>query len=241
MNEPLFAAGAEWISPGYDDEIFADGGASDGARVSPVSRWFADPPATDGRKVIITDTDHYAPGHGDALWAWKSFLRGHHPILMDFGLIGGVDSVHPIRRRGATVRVLRTGALRDGRHAAAIAERMNLIAMEPRGDLSSTGLRAGQPRRGVPRPRAGRRRSALHGQVAAGRPTPRSGSTSPAARRFTGGLDRPQRHGHKFQRATRGTRPGRPVLEQDRALTAADRGTPARQARDTAGPANAAQ
>ncbi|HYY79293.1 MAG TPA: hypothetical protein VFD04_08930, partial [Actinomycetes bacterium] len=27
----------------------------------------------------------------DPLWAWKSFLRGHNPILMDFGLIGGVD------------------------------------------------------------------------------------------------------------------------------------------------------
>jgi hypothetical protein len=26
----------------------------------------------------------------DALWAWKSFLRGHHPILTDMGLIGGV-------------------------------------------------------------------------------------------------------------------------------------------------------
>ena len=25
---------------------------------SPPSRWFDNPPATDGRKVIITDTDH---------------------------------------------------------------------------------------------------------------------------------------------------------------------------------------
>jgi len=30
-------------------------------------------------------------GRGEALWAWKSFLRGHHPVLMDFGLIGGVN------------------------------------------------------------------------------------------------------------------------------------------------------
>ena len=42
--------------------------------------------------MIVTDTDHYAPGQGDALWAWKSFLRGHHPILMDFGLLGGFES-----------------------------------------------------------------------------------------------------------------------------------------------------
>ena len=64
---------------------------------SPPSRWFADPPAADGRKVIISDTDHYAPGRGDALWAWKSFLRGHHPILMDFGLIGGLTAARPER------------------------------------------------------------------------------------------------------------------------------------------------
>ena len=58
---------------------------------SPPSHWFADPPIADGGKVIIADTDHFAPGGGDALWAWKSFLRGHHPILMDFGLIAGVE------------------------------------------------------------------------------------------------------------------------------------------------------
>jgi len=62
---------------------------------SPPSRWLDNPPASAGRKVIITDTDHYAPGQGDALWAWKSFLRGHHPILMDFGLIGGVNPPDP--------------------------------------------------------------------------------------------------------------------------------------------------
>ena len=44
---------------------------------------------------MITDTDHYAPGKGDGLWAWKSFLRGHHPILMDFGLIDGLNPPAP--------------------------------------------------------------------------------------------------------------------------------------------------
>ena len=62
---------------------------------SPASHWFDYPPAGDGRKVIITDTDHYAPGKGDALWAWKSFLRGHNPILMDFGITGGVNPPDP--------------------------------------------------------------------------------------------------------------------------------------------------
>ncbi len=94
VNEVLFNSPADWISPGYDDEIFADGGHPN-APGGPASRWFDNPPASDGRKVIITDTDHYAPGKGDALWAWKSFLRGHHPILMDFGLIDGVNPPDP--------------------------------------------------------------------------------------------------------------------------------------------------
>jgi hypothetical protein len=98
VNAPLFNSRAEWISPGYDDEVFA-GGGHPMAPGSPQSRWLEDPPTADGRKVVITDTDHYAPGRGDPLWAWKSFLRGHHPILMDFGLIGGVNPPDPAARR----------------------------------------------------------------------------------------------------------------------------------------------
>ena len=134
VNDPLFESRAEWISPGYDDEVLADGGhpMSPG---SPQSRWLEEPPIADGKKVVITDTDHYAPGRGDALWAWKSFLRGHHPILMDFGLIGGVDppdaAFEPARyAMGDTLR---------------FAARMNLIEMEPRNDLSSTGYALATP------------------------------------------------------------------------------------------------
>jgi hypothetical protein len=137
VNDPLFNSRAEWVSPGYDDEIFA-GGGHPMAPGSPQSRWLEDPPAADGRKVVITDTDHYAPGRGDALWAWKSFLRGHHPILMDFGLIGGVNP--PDRSAGGPMSY---AAFEPARYAMGdtlrFAERMNLIEMEPRDDLSSTG------------------------------------------------------------------------------------------------------
>jgi hypothetical protein len=88
VNEPLLDSRADWISPGYDDVRFTAGRSPMEPGAEP-SRWFTDPPVADGRKVVISDTDHYAPGGGDALWAWKSFLRGHHPILMDFGLIDG--------------------------------------------------------------------------------------------------------------------------------------------------------
>jgi hypothetical protein len=140
VNAPLYGSRAEWISPGYDDERFADGGHPM-APGSPPSRWYDDPPASDGGKVVITDTDHYAPGKGDALWAWKSFLRGHHPILMDFGIIMGLapaagtpyDAFEAARyAMGDTLRY---------------AEKMDLIAMQPRGDLSSTGFVLANPGR----------------------------------------------------------------------------------------------
>ena len=110
VNEPLLRSRAEWISPGYDDEIFTEG-RHPMAPGSPPSRWYADPPAADGAKVIISDTDHYAPGHGDALWAWKSFVRGHHPILMDFGLIGGLEPGGPAARNRAYRRSTSTSRL----------------------------------------------------------------------------------------------------------------------------------
>ena len=138
VNDPLFASRAEWISPGYDDEVFT-GGGHPMAPGSPQSRWFEDPPAADGRKVVITDTDHYAPGRGDALWAWKSFVRGHHPILMDFGLIGGVNPPDP--SAGDAFEPARW-AMGD---TARFAARMNLIEMEPRDDLSSTGYALASP------------------------------------------------------------------------------------------------
>jgi hypothetical protein len=142
VNEPLYASRAEWISPGYDDEVFADGGHPM-APGSPQSRWLEDPPAADGRKVVISDIDHYAR-HGDALWAWKSFLRGHHPILMDYGIIGGVNPPDP-----SAGGPMSYAAFEPARYAMGdtlrFAERMNLIEMEPRDDLSSTGLVLANP------------------------------------------------------------------------------------------------
>ena len=139
VNSPLFASRADWISPGFEEEDFHPGDPA-----GPASRWFEDPPVADGTKVLIADTDHFAPGGGNALWAWKSFLRGHHPILMDFGLIDGVvPTDHP------SPGVPPYGAMEPARYAMGdtvrFAQRMNLIAMEPMGDLSSTGYALAEP------------------------------------------------------------------------------------------------
>ncbi|MHC4406051.1 MAG: putative collagen-binding domain-containing protein, partial [Planctomycetota bacterium] len=64
-NASLFQSPAEWISPN------AEGGYRD------------DPPPADGRKVILTDTDHLWGIGGNAAWVWKSFMRGLNPIFMD--------------------------------------------------------------------------------------------------------------------------------------------------------------
>jgi hypothetical protein len=143
VNQPLYASRAEWISPGYDDEAFAGGAPPPQAPGAPPSRWLVDPPAADGGKVIINDTDHYALG-GDALWAWKSFLRGLHPILMDFGLLGGVNPPDPSvggPMSSAAFEPVRW-AMGDTRR---FAEQMHLIAMAPRADLSSTGYALADP------------------------------------------------------------------------------------------------
>jgi hypothetical protein len=136
VNAPLLASEAEWVSPGYDDERFAGGGHPMAPGTEP-SRWLVDPPPADGAKVVISDTDHYAPGAGDAFWAWKSFLRGHHPILMDFGLIAGVDAPAPAFE---PARLAMGDTLR-------FAGRVDLVRLRPLGELSSTGYALADPGR----------------------------------------------------------------------------------------------
>ena len=145
VNEPLLRSRAEWISPGFDDEIFTHG-RHPMAPGSPPSRWYAEPPVAAGAKVVISDTDHYAPGQGDALWAWKSFLRGHHPILMDFGLIAGLE---PGEASPADTGVPPFEFYEPARWAMGdtrrYAERIGLIDMQPRRDTASTGYALANP------------------------------------------------------------------------------------------------
>jgi hypothetical protein len=138
VNDPLFGSDAEWISPGYDDEIFASGELYPQMPDSPPTRWLVDPPPSDGRKVVINDTDHYSMS-ADALWAWKSFLRGHHPILMDYGLIGGPHPADPSAGAPMSFEAFEPARWAMG-DTVRLAARLNLIEMEPRGELSSTGF-----------------------------------------------------------------------------------------------------
>lgn len=111
-NETLFDSPADWVSTN------PDGGYRD------------DPPVADGRKVVITDTDHLWGIGGNQGWVWKSFLRGHNPIFMDpydGEVLGpGSDSRwDPIRRSMG--------------HTRQFARRMDLARAVPVKDVASTG------------------------------------------------------------------------------------------------------
>jgi len=102
-----FADGpADWITP--------DASSGD---------YMNNPPAADGKKVIVSDTDHLWGVGGDSDWVWKTFTRGLHPIYMD-ALDADATRERARRAMGQTRR---------------FAERMNLAAMTPQNGLASTG------------------------------------------------------------------------------------------------------
>jgi hypothetical protein len=96
--------------------------------------------------VVISDTDHYAPGQGDALWVWKSFLRGHHPILMDYGLIAGLEPAgDPAADTGVPPFEFYEPARWAMGDTRRYAERIDLLHLQPRSDIASTGYALANP------------------------------------------------------------------------------------------------
>jgi hypothetical protein len=130
-NPALFASPADWISPGPASPFFDD-------RREP---YVTDPPEADGRKVILLGSDHLYfrvilddPTLGRA-WAWKSFCRGHNPILMENLFADSTGEAVPVTTGDPGYSAARK-AMGD---TARFAARINLAAMTPRSDLSSTG------------------------------------------------------------------------------------------------------
>lgn len=122
MNQSLFDSPADWISPSPN--------AVDGRKYQ------SDPPSTDGRKVILLDTDHLWGIGGDSDWVWKTFTRGYYPLFMDpyeNAILGKVPPAH-----WDSIRL----SLGQTRH---LAERVDLASMNPREDLASTNYCLAQP------------------------------------------------------------------------------------------------
>jgi len=112
LNDELLQSRADWISPNRE----AAGGFN----------YRDNPPPGDGRKVVLTDSDHL---HGNSLrdysWVWKSFCRGHNVLFMDRWTEEPND---PLR-----IQVRKALG-----HTRRFAEKMDLAATQPRPDLAST-------------------------------------------------------------------------------------------------------
>ncbi len=142
-NAELFDSPADWISP--------DGSAGYG--------YPTDPPAADGRKVLINDTDHSfywtklqsAGTAAQQAWVWKNFLRGNQTLFMDPYLAKIKTRNKPV---GTDPNESHFGLSSDpywetirvamGR-ARSYAVKMNLAASTPQSDLSSTAYCLANP------------------------------------------------------------------------------------------------
>jgi len=94
-----------------------------------------DPLVADGSKVDLSDTDHLCGICGDAAWPWKSFTRGHNPLLMD-GYDGSPGVGDPKYDPNDPIwEAIRTNM----GYARSFALRMDLAHAVPRVDLASSG------------------------------------------------------------------------------------------------------
>ena len=129
-NSALLRSSADWISPGA---IYFDRPQQE--------PYVNDPPVADGSKISILDSDHLffnamlEDDKGSRSWVWKSFLRGHNPILMDNIFVDSTGRGVPATLYSGGFVAARA-AMGDTRR---YANKINLAAMMPRTDLSSTG------------------------------------------------------------------------------------------------------
>ena len=141
QNESLYVSNADAISPGVE---------------STSKDYCINPPASDGRKIIIADTDHLGGIWGTAQWVWKTFMRGINPIFMDTYNqpdnieIDGNNNVGPISSLfGRTQYELPDDWQEPVRVAMGqtldFAKRIDLTNMIPYNDLSSTGYCLANP------------------------------------------------------------------------------------------------
>lgn len=121
-NADLFASPADWISPS------SSGG------------YWDNPPAADGQKVIVNDTDHLCYPCGDTPFVWRSVLRGLNPAFMDpYDCRNDVESTcNPAEPAWVNLR-------QNLGYARALTARMDLAGMTPRSDLCSTAYCLAKP------------------------------------------------------------------------------------------------
>lgn len=126
-DQDLFNSPADWIAIRNGEKV--------------------DPPVATGAKVILLDTDHLgaamiaaSKGHR---WVWKSFTRGHNPIVMDTYSVGNMWTDPWFQQNMANLNY--TPVRNAMGRARQYANRVDLAGMIPRGDLTSTGYALAKP------------------------------------------------------------------------------------------------
>lgn len=128
-NSAMFNSPADWVSPGNVKGADYQG----------------DPPADNRGKVVIADTDHIFGVGGGRDWVWKTFTRGLNPMYMDPIDFNQPDHLDPYYEQTRGIRDDILAARSAMGHTLTYANKMNLVAMTPRGDLSSTGYALANP------------------------------------------------------------------------------------------------
>jgi hypothetical protein len=109
LDREVFKSSADWISPIN-------------------TKWRRNPPANNGGKVIISDTDHLWGIGGSRDWVWKSFTRGLNPIFMD-----PYDNWTLGINRATAISIRKAMG-----HTLYYAKRVNMTRMLPKNSLAST-------------------------------------------------------------------------------------------------------
>ncbi len=139
-NAPIAASSVDWFSPVSQPNWW------DRPGTPLVEDYKENPLPADGRKVLVPDTDHLWGHGGNPKWVWKCFTRGHNPIFMDPWqslYLGATEEIAPWSFTGGISKDWRDypdweptrRAMGDTRR---YAQKMDLTAMTPRPELSST-------------------------------------------------------------------------------------------------------
>jgi hypothetical protein len=117
--DALYRSSADWISPHSE----------------PSHDYLADPKPGDGTKVIILDSDHITYFAAYAGMIWRQFTRGLNPVFMD--LAPPLRDKTPLPEQDSIRKAMG--------YTYMLAKKMNLAAMAPRGELTSTGYALANP------------------------------------------------------------------------------------------------
>jgi Family of unknown function (DUF6298)/Putative collagen-binding domain of a collagenase len=115
----LYRSSADWISPNSE----------------PSYDYLTEPKPGDGGKVILLDSDHITYFAAYAGMIWRQFTRGLNPLFMD--LAPPLRDKSPLPEQDAIRKAMG--------YTSMFANKMNLAAMTPRGDLTSTGYALANP------------------------------------------------------------------------------------------------